>query len=160
MKEIKKFISIDNKQFDTEKECIDYEQKMLNYIGKSFFLKQCSLCQHQYLCNYLFEKKVYRTDLCDFTLKKLTKEIAEKTIHLVFDENEQLILHCPNKEIMWKEISEKIFDGAEVRLHPYAKLKLNPCIKENYIQYFDKNIKKWCTSKVYYKTIHYYECDE
>jgi hypothetical protein len=74
MREIKKFISVDNKEFDTEKECADYEQKMLDYINSNLVFTECSSCQYHALCNYLFEKKICYVSLCDFIKEKTMGE--------------------------------------------------------------------------------------
>lgn len=74
MKEIKKFVSVDNKEFDNKKECLDYEEEMLNYIGKNILFTKCSDCQYHSLCKYLIEKNICRINFCDFMVRKITEE--------------------------------------------------------------------------------------
>ena len=72
MREVKKFISIDNKEFNTEKECRDYEQEIKAYIcDKLLFQKKCLDCQIRSLCQYLIEKNICKRNLCDFIMDKI-----------------------------------------------------------------------------------------
>lgn len=78
--------------------------------------------------------------------------MREKKIYLVFDENEYPAFCCSNEEILWQKISEKLFDGAKVRLSPNG---LN-----NDIQVFSEYTNTWWETDAYYITLSYYECDE
>lgn len=78
MKEVKKFISIDNKEFDNKNECINYEQKIIDYIANELlFLQECSDCQYHSLCQYLIEKNICRANLCDFVMEKILEVIGK-----------------------------------------------------------------------------------
>ena len=75
MREVKKFISIDNKEFDNEKECVDYEQTIIDYIADKIMFKECSECQNYSLCHYLIEKNVcHHGNLCSFIMDSIIKE--------------------------------------------------------------------------------------
>lgn len=77
MREIKKFISIDNKEFNTEKECADYEEEILDYVRNELLDIDCLKCQNHSLCRYLFEKNVCRPNLCDFIINNIIKEFGK-----------------------------------------------------------------------------------
>ena len=77
MREIKKFISIDNKEFDNEKECVDYEQTIIDYIADNILSKECSECQNYSLCQYLTEKHVCHKNLCCFIMDSIIKEFGK-----------------------------------------------------------------------------------
>ena len=75
MREVKKFISIDNKEFDNENECVDYEQTIIDYIADKMLFKECSECQNYSLCHYLIEKNVcHHGNLCSFIMYSIIKE--------------------------------------------------------------------------------------
>ena len=74
MREVKKFISIDDKEFDNKKECIDYEQKILDYIRSKIMNVNCLECQLNSLCKYLDEINVYEGNLCSFIMDSIIKE--------------------------------------------------------------------------------------
>ena len=77
MKEVKKFISIDNKEFDNKKECIDYEQTIIDYIADNILSKECSECQNYSLCQYLTEKNVCPKKLCSFIIDNIKKKFSK-----------------------------------------------------------------------------------
>ena len=77
MREVKKFISIDNKEFDNENECVDYEQTIIDYIADNIFSKECSECQNYSLCQYLTENNVCHKNLCCFIMDSIIKEFGK-----------------------------------------------------------------------------------
>ena len=77
MREVKKFISIDNKEFDNKKECIDYEQNILDYIRSKIMNVNCLECQLNSLCKYLDEINVYEGNLCSFIMDNIKKKFSK-----------------------------------------------------------------------------------
>lgn len=77
MREVKKFISIDNKEFDNENECIEYEQNILDYIRSNLMNISCLDCQHSSLCKYFVETNICRGNLCSFIMDNVIKEFSK-----------------------------------------------------------------------------------
>ena len=77
MREVKKFISIDNKEFDNKKKCIDYEQNILDYIRSKIMNVNCLECQLNSLCKYLVEINICEGTLCNFIMDNIKKEFGK-----------------------------------------------------------------------------------
>ena len=77
MREVKKFISIDNKEFASKNECIDYEQNIFDYIRSKIMNVNCLECQLNSLCKYLVEINVCEGNLCSFIMDSIIKEFSK-----------------------------------------------------------------------------------
>ena len=77
MREVKKFISIDNKEFDNENECMEYEQNIIDYIHSKIMNINCLDCQLNSLCKYLDEINVCEGNLCSFIMDNIREKFSE-----------------------------------------------------------------------------------